>query len=91
MAETFEEKCRRESRLSQGAPPTWGREREAELTKNLFMRAKKILVPQRNVTGIRYCSLLFLERKQKCALREDGLGGSQVETLTKLVETECDG
>lgn len=52
---------RRGPKLSQGFPAYLsGWESQAE---SLFMRAEKILVPQRNLIAIQSSLLLFLERK----------------------------
>lgn len=84
MVETFEEKWRRGLRLSQGAG-------ERSRADSLFMTAKKILVPQRNVKGGCYCSFFIPRQNKNVHSGKTGLGGSQVETWIKLVETECDG
>lgn len=59
--------------------------------QSLFMTAKKILVPQRNVKGGCYCSFFIPRQNKNVHSGKTGLGGSQVETWIKLVETECDG
>lgn len=56
LVKSFEEKSREKRRgswLSQVVPAyIWGWESEADPAKSLFMKAEKILVPQKNVLVI---------------------------------------